>query len=117
VENRYLIIPKQEMRRTHTHARAQGVIVCSDFCSVCVRVLVGRPEGKRPLERPRRGWEDGIRTYLNETGWGTVEWNQLAQDRNQWRALVNRVMYLRVLAPRSQSVSQSDGQSVCQSAS
>jgi hypothetical protein len=65
------------------------------------RVLVGKPKGMRPLGRPRRRWEDGIKMDLGETGWGDVEWIHLAQDRDQWRALVNAVMNLRVLAPRS----------------
>jgi hypothetical protein len=65
------------------------------------RVLVGKPEGKRPLGRPRRRWEDGIKMDLGETGWGGVEWIHLAQDRDRWRALVNAVMNLRVLAPWS----------------
>jgi hypothetical protein len=53
------------------------------------KVLVGRLEGKRPLERPRHRREDGIRMDLRETGWGSVEWIQLAQDRDRWRALLN----------------------------
>jgi hypothetical protein len=66
------------------------------------RVLVGKPEGKRPLERPRRKWEDEIKMGLGEIGWGCgVEWIQLAQDRGRWRAVVNAVMSFRVLAPRS----------------
>jgi hypothetical protein len=65
------------------------------------RVLVGKPEGKRPLGRPRRRWEVGIKMDLEEIGWGGVEWIHLAQDRDRWRALVNAVMNLRVLAPRS----------------
>jgi hypothetical protein len=65
------------------------------------RVLVGKPEGKRPLGRPRRRWEDGIKMDLREIGWGCVEWIQLAQDKDRWRAVVNAVMNLRVLAPRS----------------
>jgi hypothetical protein len=65
------------------------------------RVLVGKPEGKRPLRRPRRRWEDGIKMDLREIGWGGVEWIQLAQDRDRWRAVVNAVMNLRVLALRS----------------
>jgi hypothetical protein len=65
------------------------------------RVLTGKPEGKRPLERPRRRWEDGIRMDLREIDWGSVDWIQLAQDRDRWWALVNKVMNLRVLAPRS----------------
>jgi hypothetical protein len=69
------------------------------------RVLMGKQEGKRPLGRPRRRWEDGIRMDLREIGWGSVDWMQLAQDRDRWRALVNTVMNLRVLAPRSWLVS------------
>jgi hypothetical protein len=67
------------------------------------RVLVGKPEGKRPLERPRRGWEDGIKMDLREIGLGGggVEWIQLAQDRDRCLAPVNAVMNLRVLAPLS----------------
>jgi hypothetical protein len=50
------------------------------------KVLMGNPEGNRPLGRPRRRWEDGIRMDLKETGWGSVEWIQLVQDRGRWRA-------------------------------
>jgi hypothetical protein len=66
------------------------------------RVLVGKPAGKRPLERPRHRRKDGIRMDLREIGWGSVEWIQLAQDRDRWRAVVNTVVNLRVLAPRSE---------------
>jgi hypothetical protein len=55
---------------------------------------VGKPEGKRPLARPRHRWEDGIRMELRETAWKDVEWVQLAQDRGQWQAVVNAVMNL-----------------------
>jgi hypothetical protein len=65
------------------------------------RVLVGKPEGKRPTERPRRRWEDGIKMDLREAGWERVEWIHLAQDTDRWRAVVSAVMNLRVLAPRS----------------
>jgi hypothetical protein len=65
------------------------------------KVFMVKPEGKRQLERPRHRWEDGIRMDLSEIGWGSVEWTQLAQDRDQWRARVNTVMNLRVLVPRS----------------
>jgi hypothetical protein len=65
------------------------------------RVLMGKPEGKRPLGGPRRRWEDGIRIDLGEIGWGSVDWIQLAQDRDRWWAFVNTVINLRVLAPRS----------------
>jgi hypothetical protein len=65
------------------------------------RVLVGKPEGKRPHGRPRRRWEDRIKLHLRQIGWGGVEWIHLAQVRDRWRALMNAVMNLRVLAPRS----------------
>ena len=60
------------------------------------RVLVGKPEGKRPLGRPRRRWVDNIRMDLQEVGCGPVDWIWLAQDRDGWRKLVNAVMNLRV---------------------
>jgi hypothetical protein len=69
------------------------------------RVLMGKLEGKRPLGRPRHRWEDGIRMDLREIGWRSVDWIQLAQDRDWWRALVNTVMNLRVLAPQTYLVS------------
>jgi hypothetical protein len=65
------------------------------------KVLVGKPEGKRPHERPRSRWEDGIRMDLWEIGLGGVDWIRLAQDRDRWRDVVSAVMNLRVLAPRS----------------
>jgi hypothetical protein len=58
---------------------------------------VGKPEGKRPLGRPRRRWVDNIKMDLREIGWNGMDWIDLAQDREQWRALVNMVMNLRVL--------------------
>jgi hypothetical protein len=64
-------------------------------------VLVGKPKGKRPLGRPRRRWENGIKMDPREIGWGWVDWIHMAQDKELWRALVNAVMNLRVLAPRS----------------
>jgi hypothetical protein len=60
------------------------------------RLLVGKPEGKRPLGRPRRRWVNNIRMALGEVGWGDVDWIGLAQDRNRWTALVNSVLNLRV---------------------
>jgi hypothetical protein len=68
------------------------------------KVLMGKPEGRRPLARPRRRWEDGIRMDLREIDWGSVEWIQLVHDRERRRAVVNTVMNLRVLAPRSQLI-------------
>jgi hypothetical protein len=59
-------------------------------------ILVGRPEGRRPLGRPRCRWEDNIRTDLREIGFGDVDWIHWAQDRDRWRALVNMVMNLLV---------------------
>jgi hypothetical protein len=60
------------------------------------RLLVEKPEGKRPLGRPIRRWVDNIRMYLCQVGWGNVDWIGLARDRNRWRALVNLVLNLRV---------------------
>jgi hypothetical protein len=59
-------------------------------------ILVGRPEGKRLLGRPRRRWEDNIKLYLREIGFDGANWIQLTQDRVQWRAFVNTVMNLQV---------------------
>jgi hypothetical protein len=59
-------------------------------------ILVVRPEGRRPLGRPRRRWEDNIKMDLREIGFGDVDWIHLAQDRDRWRTLVNTVMNLRV---------------------
>jgi hypothetical protein len=65
------------------------------------KVLVGNPEGRRPLGRPRRRWEDGVRMDLREIDLGGVDWIRLSQDRDRWRAVVSAAMNLRVLAPRS----------------
>jgi hypothetical protein len=60
------------------------------------RLLLGKPEGKRPLGRPRCRWVDNIRMDLGEVGWGDWDWIGLAQDRKRWRALMNSVLNLRV---------------------
>jgi hypothetical protein len=60
------------------------------------KILVGRPEGRRPLGRPRHRCEDNIKMDLQEVGWEGVDWIDMAQDRDRWRALVNMVMNLRV---------------------
>jgi uncharacterized protein YebE (UPF0316 family) len=64
------------------------------------KILVGKPKGKRPLGRPRRRWDDGIRIDLREIGYKVTEWIQLTQNGNRWRAVVNAVMILRVLEQR-----------------
>jgi hypothetical protein len=61
------------------------------------RILVGKPEGKRPLGRPRHRWLDNIRMDVREIVWGGMDWIDVVQDRDQWRALANTVMNLRVL--------------------
>jgi len=60
------------------------------------RVLVGKPDGKRPLGRPRHRWDDNIKMDFQEVGCGGMDWIELAQHRDRWRALVNAVMNLRV---------------------
>jgi hypothetical protein len=60
------------------------------------RIFMGKPEGKRPLGRPRRKWVDNIRMDLREIGCGVMDWIDLAQDRDQWSALLNMVMNIRV---------------------
>jgi hypothetical protein len=81
--------------------RWAGHVACMGEERKVYRVLVDKPQGKRPFGRPRRRWEDGIRMNLREIGWGSVEWMKLALGRNRWRAVVNAVMNLRVLSPRS----------------
>ena len=66
-------------------------------------ILVGKPEGKRPLGRPRRIWEDNIKMDLQEVGGGCGDWMELVQDRDRWRALVNTVRNLRV--PKMRGIS------------
>ena len=78
----------------------KGLMTCSAHPVVfgCVyRVLVGKPEGKRPLRRLRCRWEDNIKMDLQEVGCWGVDWIRLAQDRGRWQALVNAVMNLQVL--------------------
>jgi hypothetical protein len=61
------------------------------------RVMMGKPEGQRPMGRPRCRWEDNIKMDLQEVGCGVMDWFELAQDRDRWRALLTAVMNLRVL--------------------
>ena len=67
------------------------------------RILVGKPEGKRPLGSPRRRWEDNIKMDLQEVGGGCGDWMELAQDRDMWRTLVNTVRNIRV--PKMRGIS------------
>ena len=67
------------------------------------RVLVEKPEGKRPVRRPRRRWEDNIKMYVQEVGGGCGDWMELARDRDRWRTLVSTVMNLRV--PKMRGIS------------
>jgi hypothetical protein len=60
------------------------------------RILTGKPEGKRPLGRPRRGWVYNVKMYLRKIRWGIMDRSDLVQDRDHWRALVNTVMNLRI---------------------
>jgi hypothetical protein len=60
------------------------------------RISVGKPEGKRPLGRPRCRWEDSIKMDLREIGWGGMAWIDVAQDRDQWRTILKMVMNIRV---------------------
>jgi hypothetical protein len=81
--------------------RWAGHVACMGEERKVYKDLVGNPKGKRPLGRPRRRWEDGIRMDLKEIVWGGVNWIRLAQGRGQWWAVVSAVMNLRVLVPRS----------------
>jgi len=76
--------------------RWAGQVPCMGEGRDVYRVLVEKPEGRRPRGRPRRRWEDNIRMDLREVGCGCVDWMELAQDRDRWRALVSAVMNLRV---------------------
>jgi hypothetical protein len=71
-----------------------GHIPCMGERRLAYRVLVGRTEGRRLLERPRHRWEDNIKMDFRDMGWGSMDWIDLAQDRDSWQALVNAVMNL-----------------------
>jgi hypothetical protein len=73
-----------------------GHVACRGERNGVYRVLVGKPQAKRSLGKPRHGWEDIIKTYIQEVGWGGLDWTDLAQDRDRWRALVYAIMNLQV---------------------
>jgi hypothetical protein len=83
-----------------THALCKSRLLTAQIATVYTlplyRILVGRSEGRRPLGRPRRRWEDNIKMDLQDVGWVGMDWLAVAQDRDRWRALVNAVMNLRV---------------------
>jgi hypothetical protein len=79
------VIKSRSMRWT-------GRVACIGERRGVYRVLVGKPEGRRPLGRPRHRWEDNIKMDLQEMGFGDVDWTDLAEDRGRWWALVNAVM-------------------------
>jgi hypothetical protein len=74
--------------------RWAGHVACMGEKRNAYRILVGKPEGRRPLGRPRRRWVDNIKVDLREIGQDGVDWVNLAQDSDHWRALVNTVMNL-----------------------
>jgi hypothetical protein len=81
---------KSRRKRWAGHVTHMGERRCA------YRILVGRPEGRRPLGRPRHRWEDNIKMDHQEVGWGNIDWIDMVQDRDRWWALVNAVMNLRV---------------------
>ena len=77
------------------HNEELNDLYCSPNIVGVYRVLVGKPKGKKPLGRPRRRWEDNIKMDLQEVGCGGMDWIDLVQDTDRWRALVNAVMNIR----------------------
>jgi hypothetical protein len=92
-EHRLRVFENRVLRRIFGWGMKWQVVGESCIMRSC---MVGRPEGRRPLGRPRHRWEDNIKMDLREMGFGDVDWVHLAQDRDRWRALVNTVMNLRV---------------------
>ena len=102
-KTKYMIMSRdQDAGRSHSMKWAGHVGRMGQGRGV-YRVLVGKPEGKRPLGRPRRRWEDNIKVDLKEVGGDCGDWMELAQDRDRWRALVSTVMNLRV--PKMRGIS------------
>jgi hypothetical protein len=84
------------VRRIKSRMRWAGYVPLLGESRGVYRILVGKPEGKNTLGRPRRRWEDNIKFHLQELGCGCLDWIDLARDRDRWRALVNAVMNLRI---------------------
>ena len=84
------------MRVVKSRMRWAGHLACMGERRGVYSVLIGKPEGKRPLGRPRRRWKDNIKTDLQEVGGDFGDWMGLAQDKDRWRELVSRVMNFRV---------------------
>jgi hypothetical protein len=84
------------IRMIKSRIRWAGHVVRMEQERNVYRILVGKPEEKRPLGRPRRRWVDNIKMDLRKIGWDGMDWLDLAQDRDKWKALVNTVMNLRV---------------------
>jgi hypothetical protein len=97
----FVLIPNIIRQVKSRRLRWVGYVACMEEESNVYKVLMGKTEGKRPLGRLWHRWEDGVRMDLREIGWKSLEWIQLAQDRDWWQALVNMVMNHRVLVPRS----------------
>jgi hypothetical protein len=95
IRNEERIIVKIMYRRT-SRMRWAGHVARMGAMTNAYRILVGKPERKRPLGRQKRRWVDNIKMDLGEIGWDGRDWMELAQDRDQWRALVNTGMKLRV---------------------
>jgi hypothetical protein len=76
--------------------RWEGHVACMRVKRDVYRILVGKPEGKRPIGRRRRRWEDNIKIDLRAIGWGSTDWIDLAQYRDQWRAIIKTAMNLPV---------------------
>ena len=102
IKIRHSLVPYSSLCSCSTHfaefpvLSSTGHVARMDEERGVYRVLVGKPEGRRPLGRPRRRWVDNIRMDLQEVGCGYVDWIWLAQDRDRWRTLVSAVMNLRV---------------------
>jgi hypothetical protein len=96
VRNLFVIISPRIVFNRYLHSEWAGHAARMGERRNAYRILVGKPEGKRPLGRPRCIWVDNIKMDLREVGWEGRDWVDLAQDRNRWRAYVNAVIDLRV---------------------